>query len=316
VRRPEPRLGVSVAGVGVAVAVIGVLVWGGDYLAGSGSGAGGPSDSHRLLGIALSLVTIAIGYALAIGTRSGPLATAGVAASALGIPVLLGFLTFTAHPSSGPPFSFDAVVLVSVAIWLLSYAVVPGTRGHGFYLGLASTLMWIYVIDKAEPAAFSPLRIARSFLPAGLGFDVRTPDWGTVSLLSFLFGLGYYAIMAIMDRVGRSGAAVPLAVSGFLATSAGIAAAAPGVHAKGTGALLVVVGAALAAVGARSVRRFTTWVWAAAVGVGVVVLIADTLRDNTSGAGVTLIVCGVVLVAAGHVVSRLLRERPDDAVDG
>src|SRR5690348_10859748 len=49
-RRPQPRLGVSLAGVGVGVAVLGVLVWGGDYLAGSGAGSSGPSDSHRLLG--------------------------------------------------------------------------------------------------------------------------------------------------------------------------------------------------------------------------------------------------------------------------
>jgi hypothetical protein len=306
---------VSLAGVGVAVAVLGVLVWGGDYLAGSGAGPGGPADSHRLLGIALSLLTVAAGYALAIRVRTGPLATAGVASSALGVPVLLGFVTFTAHPSSGPPFSFDAVVLVSIAVWLLSYAVVPGTRGHGFYLGLASTLLWVYVVEKAVPAVFSPIRIVGSFLPTGLGFAANGPDWGTVSLLSFLFGLGYYAIMVVLDRAGRSGAGVPLAVSGFIATVAGIAAASPGVHPKGTGALLIVVGLVLSFVGARSVRRFTTWIWAAGVGIGVLVLVGDSLRDNASGAGVTLIACGVVLVAAGVALARLLPERADDAID-
>jgi len=315
-RRPEPRLGVSLAGVGIGVAVFGVVLWGGDYLVGSGVGSNGPSDSHRLLGIALSLVAIVIGYVLAIGVRTGPLATAGVAASALGVPVLVGFASFSTHTSSGLPFSIDAVVLVYIAAWVLTYAVVPGARGHGFYLGLASTLLWIYVIDKAEPNALSPAHLVQGVLSRGLGISNEGgTDWGTVSVLSFLFGLGYYAVLATLDRMGRHGAAVPFAVSGFLATVVGIAAAAPNVHAKGVGALLIVIGAALAALGAWAVRRFTTWIWAAAVGIGVVVLIADSLRDNTSGAGITLIVCGVGLVVIGYVAARVWGERADDATD-
>jgi hypothetical protein len=158
--------------------------------------------------------------------------------------------------------------------------------------------------------------LLQSFLPRGLGIGVGGgPDWGTVSLLSFLFGLGYYAILTVLDRSGRHGTAVPFAVSGFIATAAGILAAAPDVHAKGTGTLLIIVGAALATLGALASRRFTTWVWAAAVGVGVVVLVVDSVSGNAAGGGIALIICGVALVLIGFGVARISGERADEASD-
>ena len=71
--RPEPKFGVSMAGIGVALVTVGVIIWGGDYLGHGISGqTGGVSDSHRLLGVALSLVAIAVGYTLTITQRTGP----------------------------------------------------------------------------------------------------------------------------------------------------------------------------------------------------------------------------------------------------
>lgn len=316
VRRPEPRLGVSLAGAGIALAVLGVLVWGGDYLtSGGGGGGSGDGSSRRLLGVALSLAVVVAGYALAIRTRRGPLATAGVAASALGVPVLLGFLTFdTAPTGNGPPFSLDAIVLVSVLVWLASYLVVPGTRGHAFYLGLAAIATWIYLLDKAEPNLFGDAFVGFIvlFAPSDLfGSPGGGADWTTVSVLCFVFGLGYYAVAFVLDRLGRSGPGAALAVAGLLATTSGAAAAAVNLPAVGVGLLLIVLGLILAYFGSRGGRRFTTWAWSAGVAVGVTVIIAKLADQNSAAAGVALILSGVVVVLAGHVLTGVLHE-PDE----
>jgi hypothetical protein len=315
VRRPEPRMGVSLGGVGIALAVLGVLVWGGDYLtSGGGGGADGGGSSRRSLGAALALAVVVAGYALAFRARRGPLATAGVAASALGVPVLMGFLTFDASPGSGPPFSLDAVVLVSVLAWLVSYLVVPGTRGHAFYLGLAAIATWIYLLDKAEPDLFGGafVGIISLFAPSDLfGRAGSGPDWTTVAVLSLFFGLGYYAVAFLLDRLARPGPGAALAVGGFLATATGSAAAAVNLHAIGTGILLIVLGLILAYFGSRGLRRFTTWAWSAGVGLGVTVIIAKLADQNSAAAGVGLILSGAVVVLAGQVLTAVLHE-PDE----
>jgi hypothetical protein len=317
-RRPEPRLGVSLAGAGIALAVIGVLVWSGDYLTSANGGTGGASSSRQLLGVGLSLLVVAVGYFLAVQIRQGPLATAGVAASALGLPVLLGFTTFDSG-SSGLPFSLDAVVIVSVVVWLGSYLVVPGTRGHSFYLGLATVVFWLYVLDKAEPSLFT----GRPFLSFLLGGDSgilpvsdrSVPDWTTVAALSLIFGLVYYATAFLLDRSGRPGVGVGFLVGGFLATWVGIAATTPDLHALGTGIVLVVIALALSTYGARAGRRFTTWAWTAGIALGVSVIIDHFASNNSAAAGVALILSGVLVVAAGHLLRNVLHEPEDVAPD-
>jgi hypothetical protein len=319
VRRPEPRLGVSLAGAGIALAVLGVLVWGGDYLTSGGGGAGGGGDgsSRRLLGVVLSLAVVVAGYALAIRARRGPLAAAGVAASALGVPVLMGFLTFdTTHSGSGPPFALDALVLVSVLVWLISYLVVPGTRGHAFYVGLATVAIWIYLLDKAEPHLFGNAFVGFIYLfaPQDLfGGSGAGPDWTTVSVLCLVFGLGYYAAVFVLDHTGRPGPGAALAVAGFLATASGASAAAVNLPAVGLGVLLIVLGLILAYFASRSARRFTTWAWSAGVALGVSVIIGKLADQNSAAAGVALILCGAVVVLAGHVLTSALHE-PDDII--
>jgi hypothetical protein len=300
----------------MALAILGVLIWGGDYLTSGGGGGGGGSgdgSSRRLLGAALSLAVAAAGYGLAIRARRGPLATAGVAASALGVPVLMGFLTFDTAPSgSGPPLSLDALVLVSVLVWLVSYLVVPGTRGHAFYLGLAALITWIYLIEKAEPDTFGDALLGAFFFFGNPSFGGRSaPDWTTISVLSLLFGLGYYAVAFVLDRLGRSGPGAPLAVAGFLATASGVAAAAVNLPAVWTGVLLIVIGLILAYFGSRGGRRFTTWAWSAGVALGVTVIIAKLAGQNSAAAGVALILSGAAVVVASHVLTGVLHE-PDE----
>jgi hypothetical protein len=315
-QRPEPRLGVSLAGVGIAVAVLGVIVWGGGYLlSGIQGNPAGSSDSHRILGVVLSLLVVIIGYLAAGLRRRGPVATAGVVANALGVPVLVGFLSFDASSSSsGLPVSTDAVVIVSVCVWLLSYLLMPGSRGHAFYLGLATITLWIYVIGKAQPHAISSTSTfggstfgSSTSLFSGIG----KPDFPTIAGISLTFGLGYYLIAYALDRAGRHGPAVSLALGGFLATAVGIAAAAPSLHSLATGVLLILLGAVLAAYGASGGRRFTTWVWSAAVGLGVIVIVAKLWPNNDAAAGIALIVSGLVVVVAGQVLCAATGEASD-----
>jgi hypothetical protein len=316
VRRPAARQGVALAGVGVGLAVVGVIVWGGDFLTSGGDGGGGGGDSRRVLGIGLSLLVVATGYVLVIGRRRGPLATAGVAASALGLPVLLGFLTYdaTSLGSSGLPFSLDAIAVVSVLAWVISYLFVAGARGHAFYVGLATVTIWIYLLDKATSDTFAPANLVGALDPFGIEVGVE-PDWSTVAALSLVFGLGYYVVGLVLDRAGRHGAAVPFIVSGFLATTTGIAAAATDLHAIGTGVLLIVVGLFLGAFAARARRRFTTWAWSAGVAVGVIVIIGKLADDNNTAAGLALIASGAVIVLVAQLLSTALLESDDMARD-
>lgn len=322
-RRPQPRQGVSLAGVGVGLVIIGVLVWAGDYLAGSGNDGftdetgfgGGGGTSRHWLGVVLSLLTVAIGYALVLRQRRGPLGAAGVAATALGVPVLLGFLTFDANSGSGLPFSFDAIAIVSIVLWLATYLLVPGARGHGLYLGLAAIVLWVYIVNKAVPELHSPFALFGGFIP--FGEDVfGAPDWATVAVLSLMFGLGYYGVAFFLDRSGRTGLAVPLTLAGFLATAGGILAAAGDLHEIGTGLLLIVLGLALSRYGALAGRRFTTWVWALGVGLGLLVIIVKLTEDNATSGGIALIIAGAGLVLVGHILAGLLREPDDAGADG
>lgn len=313
VHRPQPRLGVSLAGTGVVLALAGAIAWGGDFLTSGGGGA-----ARRLLGVALSLAVVAAGYVIAVRRQRGPLVTAGVAASAFGVPVVLGFLTYTTDPGhSGLPFSLDAVVLVSVLAWMATYVRVPGARGHSIYLGLAVVALWLYVLDKAEPGLFSVTTLVRGFGVSGYEsvFPARTapPDWTTVATLSLLFGLAYYLAAFLLDHAGRTGPGAALVVGGFLATAAGIGAAAVTLHALGTGLLLIAVGLAVAGAAARGERRFTTWVWSAGVGLGMFEIIGKVAPDNNAAAGVLLITAGAVVVLAGHLVAAAGRERDDMA---
>jgi hypothetical protein len=329
-RRPEPRFGVALAGVGVVLVIFGVLVWAGEY-ASSGGGGGGPfgegrgggSDSHKILGIALSLVVIAIGYAVAIVRERGPLTNAGVAASALGIPVLMGFLSYDTSNTSGLPISTDAIAVVSMVVWLASYVVLPAVRGHVFYLGTTLLTLWLYLLDKIEPHLFSaqwifPFAFANdsSFDSSG-NFDVPSfspPDFNTVAAVCLVFGLGYYIIALVLDTGGRSGIAVAFALIGFLATASGIAAAAVNLAQAATGVLLIVLGTAIGAYGARSRRRFTTWLSCGAIGFGIILILAKAIPDNATEAGISLIIVGALLVGVAATVSQLANEPDETAV--
>jgi hypothetical protein len=320
VARPVPRLGVSLAGVGVGLAILGVLVWSITYIAEGSSalfgGGGSPGGSRHYLGAIISLVVVAVGYALAIIARRGPLATAGVTASALGVPVCVEFLTLDLGGGSTQLVNFDATVWISVAAWLVSYLFVRGTRGHSVYLGFVALVVWDYIVDKVAPipltqAVQSRLPTAGSVLNGlGPGFDLTT--LGAVSLV---IGAVYYAIALGLDRSGRAGAATPIALVAFLAVVLGIAALTPDLDQAGTGVVVLIAGLVLGAYGARFGRRFTTWAWAAGAALGAALLVAKAV-SNTGGAdlGVALICAGAAFVAGGALLAKAFGE-PDDALE-
>jgi hypothetical protein len=316
-RRPEARFGISLAAGGVALALVGVLVWGFGYFAAGlqidlGLDGGPPranGESRRFLGAGLALAMVVIGYLLVVLRRRGPLATAGVVASAFGVPLMMIFLTLdVGHLFAGQfPISIDAVWLVSIIVWLISYFAVPGAQGRAFYLAAAAIGLAGYVGFKTGENAL--LRTAASTVNNGsLSSGAGT---GSIAAVGLIFGLAYYAVAVFLDRSGRSGAAVALVVAGFGVTLGGVIAAVPTFHQIGTGVLLIVLGALLGWYGGYFGRRFTTWVWTAGLVIGVGLIVQKIIPSDYTGAGILLIAVGAVVVVLAQVISSLSSEAPE-----
>jgi hypothetical protein len=308
-RRAEPRLGIALAGVGVAMVVVGVVVWGGDAAGGSGDG-----DSNQVLGSLLSLAVIAAGYLLIVRFRHGPLAAAGVAAAALGVPVLMAFLTFDASSDPGSellfamPFSVDAIVLLSLAAWLATYVWVPVASGRVFFLALSVFALWLYALEKVEEGAAAyvvTLPYSSIVVSVGSAFDEEsvTFDPSSLGVMSLVVGIAYYLAAMFLDRRGYRGMAMPFVGAGLAASAVGIVHLASDLEAIGTGLVLIAMGSVLGTYGAMRGRRVTTWAWSGAAGLGVLVILVELFRDTVSGFGVTAIVLGAGVVLIGHLVA-------------
>jgi hypothetical protein len=312
-RRPAPRFGVTLTGVGVVLVVAGIVVWGFTYVFDgvrnslfSGEGAGG-SDSRHFLGFALALILVAIGYALVVLARTGPLVTAGVAATALGIPVAMQFATLDL--SGGQAGNTDAIVWVSVIAYLISYFFVRGARGHTFYLGLSALLVWEYAVAKAGPDTQAITSAAVGSV-TGNATAVPSLDTETIAAVSLIFAIAYYLTAWYLDRTGRRGMALPFVVVGIPAMLVGIGALAPDTKQLGTGIILLLVGIVLSRYGAAYERRFTAWFWALVSAGGAVTILAKFATAGTS-VGIGMIVLGVVFAAVGWFAAKALNE-PDD----
>jgi hypothetical protein len=300
----------------VVLVLAGVVIWAGGYLFDglrngtfdTDTGRAHFDDSRRFLGAGLSFLVAVAGYALVILRRQGPLATAGVLAGAIGVPLAIGWvsLDLSGATSGADVINIDAVFLISIVVWVISYLAVPGARGRAFYVGLAAYYLATYLAFKAagnEVVSFAVSATGSS--------STRTGGLGSVAAIGLVFGLGYYLIALVLDRSGRPGVAVGFVVAGFFATVSGISAGVPSFHQIGTGVVLIVVGLALSWYGGRYGRRFTTWAWTAAVVLGIVLIVADVVPDSAAGAGITLIVVGLVVVVAAEFLVRALREPPE-----
>ncbi len=272
------------------------------------SGGGiGSSDSRHFLGFALALIVVAIGYALVVIARTGPLVTAGIAATALGIPVAMEFATLDL--SSGSVVNTDAVVWVSIIAYLISYFFVRGARGHTFYLGLAAFFLWEYAVGKAGPDSRV---VSSSVIGSATGGSSGVPsiDTKTIAAVSLIFAIVYYLIAWYLDRTGRHGMAVPFVVVGIPAMLLGIIGFAPDTKQIGTGILLLLFGLVLCLYGARYERRFTAWFWGLVSAGGAVTIMTKFATQGVS-IGITMIVLGALFAIGGWFAAKALNE-PDD----
>jgi hypothetical protein len=305
--------------------VVGVLVWAGENTANDADNH--PRHPSTLLGVLLSLAVVALGYLLLVRFRHGPLATAGVAASALGVPVMLGFLTFQPSTSDNDaffvlPLNLDVIALVSLAAWLVGFSVVPHAKGRAFYLAASTVVLWLYVVEKVEKGAVGYLitlpygaflvSFARAFDEASAP---KLPSPTKVGVTSLLFGLGFYAVAVWLDRQGHRGSATPFAGTALVATVVGIGHLAGDLEATGTGLFLIAIGAVMAIYGATQGRRITTWGWAFGIGLGVVLVIADVFDDNATAFGAFAIALGAIVVLLAQVLSDRFSE-PDELQPG
>jgi hypothetical protein len=303
IRRPEPRFTTAVAGIGIGMALFGILIWGFTYWI---QGVfDDPSTSRNILGAVLALALVVIGLGLAVTQRHGPLASAGVVATGIGVPMAMLF--FTLDPQSSNGINYDAVFWVSFVVWGVCYAVVPGMRGHTFFIFLMSDQLIAYVLSKATSHLTTTIFT---------GNAPELPSNDTIAAIGLGFGLGYYLLAFLLDHTGRHGPATGLVFTAFLATGFGIAALGPDIHLLGAGILAAVIGIAICWYGARYGRRLTCFAAAAGAAAGIGMVIADQV-DNDAGvkAGVIFLIVGLVMVGIAALLARALND-PDDMVAG
>lgn len=307
-RRPEPRFTVALAGAGAALALFGVFLWGGTYYGEGLAGSYDGTTNRNLLGGGLAALLVVVGYVLAIVQRRGSLATAGVVAVGVGVPLALGFLTLDV--TSTDVVNLDAVFWVSLVVWAVSYAVVPGTRGHTFFVFLIASGLFEYVISKNTP------RLNGGFFG---GNGPQVSGTGTIAAIGLILGLGYYLIAFLLDRSGRHGPATGLVYPAFVATASGIVAWGRDIHLAGVGILTIVIGLLICWYGGHFGRRVTCFAAAGAVTLGVGLLVYDAAKNDGVKAGVSFLVVGFAVVVIAALFSRALGEPHDldsEAVTG
>lgn len=309
-RRPSPRVGVTLAAAGSALVVLGALVESGNRLAESSDGG----DPNRWPGVLLCALVIGAGYALIAKFRHGPLATAGVAASAVAVPPLLFFLTLDARGTE--PFSIDAVLGVSFLAWALSYAFGP-SRGRGFYLGAALIALWLFVLEQTEGVLSLPFRLIPAALQDAFGSEssalsrLSTPNTTNLGAISLLFA-GAYLVMAVTsDRRQRSGLGTPFAFVGLITLYAGVSLLASDLQEIGTGMAFIVTGVGGAIVGALGERRGSTWAGGTFAFLGAVVIAAKLADGNADALAAALAVFGVLAVLLGNLFPVAWGEPPE-----
>lgn len=321
-RRAEPRLWISLAGAGCALAIVGVVMISGDAQVGDE----GFGDGSRLPGILLCLAVAAGGYVLLRLFDESPAASAGVTAIALAVPPLFYFLTF--DDDGLPPWSAEGILTLSALVWLVSYIVGPA-RGRPLLLGaglVAVALLAIQLTEEpfsagfdqetfAEDAPFSADEPFPSDDPfAGdesLDGEPDEPNPTTIGIILLLFGAAYLAAAWLLDRRGFAGTATPFVVAALAALPSGIAFLGDGIEAAGAGVASVIAGLVVAWFGARSGRRASTVIGAGGVALGAVLVIGDAMQDaSPTSIGVALLLVGAALAVGAQLLHMQTGESP------
>ncbi len=322
-RRAEPRLWISLAGAGCALAVVGVVIISGDAQVGEE----GFSDGSRLPGIILCLVVAAAGYFLLYRFADSPAATAGVTAIALAVPPFFYFLTFDGD--GVPPWSAEGILALSALVWLVSYVIGPA-RGRPLLLGAglaAVVLLAFQFTEEPFSAGFeeafvdeSPLVTDEPFpdepFPGDEAFTNQgdEPDPTTLGIVSLVFGAAYLVAARLLDRRGFAGTATPFVVASLAAIPAGIAFLGEDLEAAGAGAASIVAGLVVAWLGARSGRRASTVIGAGGVALGIVLIIADAMQESSpTSIGIALLVVGAAVALGAQLLHMQTGESPQMA---
>jgi len=321
-RRAEPRLWISLAGAGCALAVAGVVIISGDAQVGDE----GFSDGSRVPGIVLCLVVAVAGYVLLHRFRESPAATAGVTAIALAVPPLFYFLTFDGD--NVPPWSAEGILALSALVWLVSYVIGPA-RGRPLLLGagLVTVVLLAFQLteepfsagfDETTFVAESPFVPDEPFPgdepspgPEELASGNDQPDPTTLGIISLLFGVAYLAAGRLLDRRRFAGTATPFVVAALAAIPAGIAFLGEDLEAAGAGVVSIVAGLVVAWFGARSGRRASTVIGAGGVALGIVLVIADAMQESSpTSIGIALLVVGAAVALGAQLLHMQTGESP------
>jgi hypothetical protein len=336
-----PRVGGANAGAGALIALGGAIGISGDQLTDD------DGDLQRIPGVVIALLLIAAGLAVLHVIRTGPLATAGAVAVAVGIPMLLLFATV--NDDDFPFFAFDALLLVSTVAWLVAHLIGPG-RGRLVFLVLALVAAPLFVMEQVESISSIPEEIGEGFSQMFRSADSSSgsassedftfdengelvfpddesfaapeprlpsepdfPDPTNLGVIAGVFGLLYVFASHVLTRRGADGTASPLGAVGGVLLAIGVAFLNDDLRDIGSGIVLVVLGLVVVAVGAAGARRFTTWFGAALVAQGVLVLVGEALGDGVSTlvASTVFLLVGIGVVCIAHLLATFLAE-PDE----
>lgn len=314
-QRPDVRFGHAaggVAGILLAAAVVGFVVEVTD-------------DDPTLPGVFFNLALIAA--ALFAGTRvRGPARSAGVAAIAIAVPLV--WLFAIVGGGSGPERGdFRLIMLLTIACYAVLY-VIGWTRGRAVFLGLAVLVAagWLVfeVADQATPFGFDvAAQVQRHGLDdpgralGGVGRDDSTTQTALTEILIAAVLLGG---ATALDRRGRAGAATPLLLVGSLYAIGGSMTLGIDVdNGYAAGVFIAIAGLAIGLVGTLGQRRATSWLGAATLLAGALVVIAKATDDVVSGGdgaaaafGAFALLGAAALLAIGSTVARSF----DEPVDG
>ncbi len=334
---------VAIAAVGCALAVVGLFLISGDAQDGETG-----NDGSNVPGIILCLLVVLAGYALMQLLRDAPAASAGVTAVILGLPALALFLTIDIDDV--PPFSIEAFLGLPALVWGLSYLIGPG-KGRPVLLGFALAFAWLFVLQVIEDP-FASGRFAETFEPnivedpfaedfgggefdefdedlggggfdEGFGggefdeeFDVASddPSATTIGWLSVAFGAAYLTFARLFDRRHLVGTATPFVVAGHIALITGIFTLSDDLGAAGLGLVLVIVGVLVSRIGAVGGRRLTTIIGAVEIGLGALIVLADSMEEaSPTSFGTALFVLGAAIAALAQVLHVSTGEPPQTA---
>jgi MFS family permease len=116
-------------------------------------------DEARVVGLALSLLTVLVGFGLMLSERQGALRTAGVGlAAGAALPFAIVLVNDPVEIDSRTDVLLTG--LVTVLVWLVLFVLSPA-RGHGLFLGLALLGAWVAAVSQTAPESslswFNPL---------------------------------------------------------------------------------------------------------------------------------------------------------------